>query len=150
MSSPSLPFCRLEYFTFIDDNFEKTIKECHDFDQVQDALSEIWESHAKENPSLGTGVVLFNRHGGELEVGMSQQGWLLILHIAGMPQIIFSQRDSVGYVPFLLDKHWYEHPSSCIHDKSSALKAIEQWLVRGIMCLFLVPGRDLGYPYGIS
>lgn len=150
MSSQNLPYCRLEHFTFINDNFEKATKECLDFDQVQNALSEIWENHAKENPSLGIGVFLFNKYGDKIQVGISSQGWLILLYINDTPQPIFSLNEENSTVPFLLNQHWHEYPSSCIHEKSSALKAIEQWLVQGMMYLFLVPGRNLGYPYDIS
>lgn len=119
------------------------------FEEVWSGLLDLWQQHRKEDPDVGVTFRLFNKYGGELEIGVCDEGWLLILCYPDGPQVIFSLREPSGIVAFLTP-HYTEFGLSCIHEEEHARRALRRWLDTGGMHLFLVPGRDLGYPYGSS
>jgi hypothetical protein len=111
-----------------------------DFSTVRRRIFELWEEHnvrqlERRNKELieetNNTVILRNRWGGWLQVGVSKYGWLLIMKNAGEPlRVSHGTNQAEGYVIFLLPE-WTEFEFSCLIANTTAEHVIENWLDKG-------------------
>ena len=147
MRIPDLPYCRLKREVLEGEAYSTHTEDFDSFDKVWSTLSSVAAEHAARNLDVGSSCTLLNAWKRELIVGISVQGWVLIIRNATTIDVVFSLRESGEYVGFMIPE-WTEFPQHCLHDEGDAKVAIRRWLDTGSMDLFLVPGRRLEYPFG--
>jgi uncharacterized protein YneR len=82
----------------------------------------------------GFGVRLFNRFGGEVEVGVGRDLWLLLILKPGSCRICGDQPQQKGMLVFYLDGwHHTEMEKSSLISRDEGLRCLREWLNSGIV-----------------
>jgi len=135
-------YCILIDFVTLEENEDMlptTLERYDTFSEVEQRILEIAEEHIAqqynsqcidEDLSNKT-VFLRNRWGGKMQVGVSKDGWLLIVENPGeSSQVSYSENSTDELVVFLLPE-WTEFYSCNLISRKNAKKNIENWLEMG-------------------
>jgi hypothetical protein len=127
LSDPT--YCQLERFVFDGDKYDAVTESYDRFPAVWRRILQLWEIQKAAHPSVGVSVILHNRLGRRIQVGVSDRGWLLILDPVDNTHIVRRTKNPGDdqFAAFLLPE-WTEFTLECVHSAAYAREALSQWL----------------------
>jgi hypothetical protein len=128
------PNYSLAYFAFNGESYDE-IEECYfSIDSLFQRIRELWESHSSLKTDAGMSVILTNKSGAQLQVGVSQEGWLIALEPKKQFRLVRHPSDGGRHIPFLLPS-WTEFPDDCIQTPDVAMSLVTDWLISNHLSL---------------
>lgn len=139
----------MEIDRLIDDEITSISLNNQTANQVTDALFKC-AAECVSYEGGGSALIKHPKNGVSLQIGITSAGWVFVFLYEWGVEVVFGPNDDDGqFYPVALPEYT-EFPRSCFHSDDAAKHFIASYLLSGEVSLTYIPGRNLGYPFGIS